>query len=197
MAVVFVMKNITAIFLEVVVIKINEVIVVEGIKDEIAVKRAVDAEVIYVSGFGITKKILKLIQSAQERCGVILLMDSDYAGERIREGISSKIEGVKHAYIPRCKSNKNGNIGVENAKPEDILESIKNAKCMLVDRREEFSLDDLVLNDLVGTGNASIRREFVGDMLGIGYSNGRKFLSRLNSFNISRMEFEEAIKKLR
>lgn len=178
-------------------LKVSEVIVVEGIKDEIAVKRAVDAEIIYVSGFGMTKKILKLIQSAQEKCGVILFMDSDYAGERIRESISGKIKGVKHAYISRSKSNKNGDIGVENAKPEDILESIKNAKCMLVDRREEFTLDDLIINNLVGTGNASMRRELVGDILGIGYSNGRKFLSRLNSFNISRMEFEAAIEKVK
>ena len=75
-------------------IKIKEVIVVEGIKDEIAVKRSVDAEVIYVSGFGISNKTIKLIKNAQERCGVILFMDSDSAGERIRNIISSKVLGV-------------------------------------------------------------------------------------------------------
>lgn len=177
-------------------IKINEIIVVEGIKDEIAVKRAVDAEVIYVSGFGITKQKLKLIQNAQKRCGVILFMDSDYAGERIRDSISSKVYGVKHAYISRSKSSKNGDIGVENAKPEDIIESIKNAKCELKIKREEFTLDDLIFNNLVCTNDASLRRELVGDILGIGYSNGKKFLSRLNSFNISREEFNEAIKEI-
>lgn len=177
-------------------IKINEIIVVEGIKDEIAVKRAVDAEVIYVSGFGITKQKLKLIQNAQKRCGVILFMDSDYAGEKIRDNISKKVNGVKHAYISRSKSTKNGDIGVENAKPEDIIESIKNAKCVLKVKRDLFNLNDLILNNLIGTDNSSMKRELVGDILGIGYSNGKKFLSRLNSFNISRKEFEEAIKKV-
>ena len=107
-------------------IKIKEVIVVEGICDEIAVKRGINAEVIYVSGFGISSRTMNLIKNAQERCGVILLMDSDSAGERIRKKISDEVKGVKHAYIPKNKSIKNGDIGVENAHPKDIILAIKN-----------------------------------------------------------------------
>ena len=40
-------------------IKIKEVIVVEGIKDEIAVKRSVDAEVIYVTGILLIQQAIK------------------------------------------------------------------------------------------------------------------------------------------
>lgn len=177
-------------------ISIKEVIVVEGICDEIAVKRGVDAEVIYVSGFGLTNKTLNLIKKAQERCGVILLMDSDSAGERIRKRIASLVDGVKHAYIPRNKSTKNGDIGVENASKEDIIEAIKNAKCELTYKREEFSEKDLYENRLVGVGDSSKRREMLGDILGIGYANSKKFLSRLNSFNISRGDFNKALEKL-
>lgn len=177
-------------------IKIKEVIVVEGIKDEIAVKRGVDAQVIYVSGFGITKKTLQLIKNAQERCGVILFMDSDSAGERIRKSIADKIKGVKHAYISREKSSKNGDIGVEYAKSEDIIESIKNAKCMIKNASKEFKMSDLLLNNLIGDDNSSLRREKIGDILGIGYSNAKKFLSRLNDFNITREQFNEALKKI-
>ncbi len=178
-------------------IKIKEVIVVEGIKDEIAVKRSVDAEVIYVSGFGISNKTIKLIKNAQERCGVILFMDSDSAGERIRNIISSKVLGVKHAYISREKSFKNGDIGVENASPEDILESIKNAKCVIEYKRNEFNMGDLIENNLVNTKESSKRREILGDILGIGYANGKKFLARLNYFNISREQFLCALEKLK
>lgn len=174
-------------------ISVKEVIVVEGICDEIAVKRGVDAEVIYVSGFGLTNKTLSLIKKAQERCGVILLMDSDSAGERIRKKIASLVEGVKHAYIPRSKSTKNGDIGIENACKEDIIEAIRNAKCELSCRREEFTREDLYYNSLVGDSDSSKRREIIGDILGIGYANSKKFLSRLNSFNISREDFDRAI----
>lgn len=177
-------------------LKIKEVIVVEGICDEIAVKRGVNAEVIYVSGFGISKKTMNLIKNAQERCGVILLMDSDSAGDRIRKKIADNIKGVKHAYIARDKSTKNGNIGVENAKPEDIISALENAKCELNYKRNEFTEKDLFDNKLVGNENSLKRREILGDILGIGTANGKKFLSRLNSFNISREMFKSSLEKL-
>ena len=49
---------------------------------------------------------------------------------------------------------------------------------------------------LVGNNEASIRRERVGGKLGIGYSNGKQFLSRLNRYGISKEEFEEALKSI-
>ena len=177
-------------------IKIKKVIVVEGINDEIAVKRSVEAEVICVSGFGITNKTFQLIKSAQSRCGVILLTDSDFVGESIRNRIAKKIPGVKHAYISREKSCKNGDIGVENASPDSIIEALKNAKCILNAKREEFTIKDLIKYDLINKSNSLLRRERLGDILGIGYANGKKFLSRLNYFNISRDEFLKAINKL-
>jgi ribonuclease M5 len=61
---------------------IKEVIVVEGRDDITAVKRAVDAEVIAVGGFGINRKVIQRIQEAQKRKGVIVLTDPDFAGER-------------------------------------------------------------------------------------------------------------------
>lgn len=177
-------------------IKIKEVIVVEGICDEIAVKRGINAEVIYVSGFGISNRTMNLIKNAQERCGVILLMDSDSAGERIRKKIANEVKGVKHAYIPKSKSIKNGDIGVENARPEDIVLAIKNAKCELSYKREEFTQKDLFNNKLVGNKDSLKRREIMGNILGIGTVNAKKFLSRLNSFNISREMFLYSLKKL-
>lgn len=177
-------------------IKIKEVIVVEGIHDEIAVKRGVDAQIIYVSGFGITPSTIKLIKKAQETCGVILLLDPDFAGENIRNIISKKVEGVKHAYIAKSKSLKNGDIGVENAKPEDIVEAIKNAKPTLNYKREEFMMADLIKYRLINFSDSTIRREKLGEVLGIGYANGKKFLSRLNCFNISRKKFEEEASKI-
>ena len=46
---------------------------------------------------------------------------------------------------------------------------------------------------LVGGEEASERREKVGGRLGIGYSNGKQFLSKLNRYGITREEFEEAL----
>jgi RNAse M5 (EC 3.1.26.8) len=108
---------------------IKEVIVVEGRDDIAAVKRAVEAEVIAVGGFGINEKVINKIREAQKRQGVIVLTDPDFAGEKIRKIISKRIDGIKHAYIARKDGTRDGDVGVENAAPEIIVEALK--KCSL------------------------------------------------------------------
>ena len=96
---------------------IKEVIVVEGRDDITAVKKAIDAEIIAVGGFGINAKVIERIKEAQKRKGVIVFTDPDFAGEKIRAIISKRVKGVKHAYIGRAEGTraKDGNIGVEDA----------------------------------------------------------------------------------
>lgn len=175
---------------------IKEVIVVEGRDDASAVKRAVDAEIIITHGFGITKETLKRIETAQKRKGVIIFTDPDFAGERIRKTISSKIKGCKHAFLPRDEATKDDDIGIENASPESIRAALSKVRSLVDEKRQEFKNIDLTLNDLSGSENASRRRDKLGKILGIGYGNSKQFLSRLNNYGITREEFEEALKKL-
>lgn len=67
---------------------IKEVIVVEGRDDITAVKRAVDAEVIAVGGFGINAKVINRMKEAQKRQGVIIFTDPDFAGEKNKKNYS-------------------------------------------------------------------------------------------------------------
>ncbi len=175
---------------------IKEIIVVEGKSDVSAVKRAVDAEVITTSGLGINDGIIKVIKKASKNRGIIILTDPDFPGKKIRNILSAEIEDCKHAFIPRDKANKNGDIGVENASPEAIREAIKNARAEISENKIEFTYSDLVYYDLVGNDNASKRRALIGDMIGIGYLSAKQFLKRLNSFCITREELEEAINKI-
>lgn len=172
---------------------IKEIIVVEGKSDISAVKRAVDAQVIATSGLGLNENILNVIKKASKNKGIIILTDPDYPGKKIRYMLSAEIENCKHAFIPRDKANKNGNIGVENAEPEDIREALRNARAEITVNRQEFTYSDMVYYELIGNDNASKRRAAVGDELGIGYCSAKQFLKRINSFGISREELEEAI----
>lgn len=172
---------------------IKEIIVVEGKSDISAVKRAVDAQVIATSGLGINDQIIKTIKRASKNRGIIILTDPDYPGKKIRNMLSSEIENCKHAFIARNKAEKDGDIGVENASPEDIREALKNARAVIAEDRQEFSSSDMTYYELVGSDNASKRRSLLGDDLGIGYCSAKQFLKRLNSFGITREELEEAI----
>lgn len=175
---------------------IKEVIVVEGRDDETAIKQAVNAEVIVTRGFGINKKIFDEIKFAQERCGVIILTDPDHAGEQIRDRIDKKVPGCKHAYIPREEATLKDNIGVENANSESIIEALKKSKAETEVLVERFKQSDLVNNYLLLSPDASLRRDKLGKILGIGYGNAKTFLKRLNKYGITVEEFEDAIKQI-
>ncbi|MDD2495363.1 MAG: ribonuclease M5 [Tissierellia bacterium] len=175
---------------------IKEIIVVEGKSDISAVKRAVDAQVISTSGLGINDNIINVIKKASKNRGIIILTDPDYPGKKIRNILSAEIDNCKHAFIPRDKANKNGDIGVENASPEEIREAIRNAKAEISDAIEEFTKSDMIYYDLVGNDNASKRRGLISDIIGIGYCSAKQFLKRLNSFGITREQLDEAIKSI-
>jgi ribonuclease M5 len=175
---------------------IKEVIVVEGRDDITAVKRAVDAEVIAVGGFGINAKVISKIKEAQKRQGVIILTDPDFAGEKIRRIISKRVPDAKHAYISRDDGTKDGDIGVENASPETIIRALDVAKVELKEKRDEFNIEDMLYFKLTGDAKAKERRAILGKELGIGYGNANQFISRLNNYGITREEFVQAINKI-
>jgi ribonuclease M5 len=174
------------------IILIKEVIIVEGKNDAAAISRAVKADIIITSGFGLTKQTLDLIRKAQQNQGVIVLTDPDFMGEKIRKIIADKVKGVKHAFIPAEDAKYENDIGVENASPEAILKALSMAKAEVAEERNEFSTIDMVEFGLVGLEDSSARRKKLGARLGIGYANAKQFVNRLNIYGISREDFEAA-----
>lgn len=175
---------------------IKEVIVVEGRDDITAVKAAVDAEVIATNGFGYKKEFIENLKNISQRRGIIILTDPDYAGEQIRRDLSKHITNCKHAFLAQGKALKKGDIGVENATREDIIEAINKARPNKVDKQILFTKDDLMEFGLSGGEDSRQRRDTMGQILGIGYSNSKQFLNRLNNFAITREEFINAIERM-
>ncbi|MBU5427975.1 ribonuclease M5 [Tissierella pigra] len=175
---------------------IKEVIVVEGRDDITAVKAAVDAEVIATGGFGYNKEFIRNLKSIAEKTGIIILTDPDYAGEQIRKDLSKHIKNCKHAFLPQGKALKKNDIGVENANKEDILEAILKSRPSNVERKEEFTKEEIIALGLAGGEGSREKREELGNILGIGYANSKQFLNRLNNFGITREEFEQALERI-
>lgn len=175
---------------------IKETIVVEG-KDDIAnVKRAVDAEIIATNGTGFGQKLIDRLKVIDQKTGIIILTDPDYPGKKIRERLGREIPNAKHAYIDRKSAIKKNDLGVENADPEVIIEALTRAKAEIKDQRHEFTMVDLLENGLSLGPDSKKNREKLGDILGIGYYNSKQLLAKLNSFNISREDFEKAVESL-
>ena len=178
-------------------LKIKEIIVVEGRDDLSAIKRAVDAEVIITGGFSLPERVMKQIEVASKKRGVIIFTDPDYPGERIRKVISQRIKGAKHAFLPKEQAIKKGDVGIENASNKSIIEALKRARFETRKSRDEFKRIDLIENKLIGNEKAAKRRNCLGNILGIGYGNAKQFLNRLNNYGVTREELELAIDKLK
>jgi ribonuclease M5 len=179
--------------------RIKEIIIVEGKDDITAVKQAVDAHVIAVHGYSSFKKetIEKLKQISLTN-DIIILTDPDFAGKKIRNLIQQHIPKAKHAFISRKEGTKNNNIGVENADSHAIIEALKKSSIIFQnsDIPKPYTFDDLIDNNLCYGENSKLRREKLGDALRIGYYNSKQLLQSLNSFNIPRESFKNALIKI-
>lgn len=175
---------------------IKEIIVVEGRDDEIAVKRAVDADVVLTHGYSYGKKFINKLKRYSKERGIIVFTDPDFVGKRIRRDITRQIPEAKHAFIEINKATKGTDIGIENASDEDIITALKKAKPQYEEYVEEYTKIDLMNYGLYGSKNSKDLRRQVADILGIEYGNSKAFLRYLNSFKITREELEAALEEI-
>ncbi|WP_410512950.1 ribonuclease M5 [Paenibacillus sp. BR2-3] len=175
---------------------IKEMIVVEGKSDTAAVKRAVEADTIETGGSAVNKSVISQIALAMERRGVIILTDPDHAGERIRKIVSAKVPGCKHAFIPEKDATRKGDIGVENASPEAIRHALAHVHTAFEGSQPIIGIDDLMAAGMLVHAEAAERRMALGNLLGIGYCNGKQLYKRLAMFGITREEFAQALDQI-
>lgn len=175
--------------------KLKEIIVVEGRDDTTAVKRAVDADTIETNGSAISMETIEAIKLANETRGVIVLTDPDFPGQKIRNTIERLVPSCKHAFISKDKAlHKHGKgVGVEHASVEVIREALKDAHHMEEDIVEQITKEDLLDAQLVGGPGSKERREKLGRILKIGYTNGKQLHKRLMMFNITKQDFAAAV----
>ena len=172
---------------------IKEVIVVEGKDDVAAVKAAVDCDFIITHGFGIQARTFERIKVAQEKQGVIVFTDPDFAGEQIRERINKKVPGCKHAFLSKEEATLGDDIGIENASPEAIIDALTRVRTVAIKPESTFAMQDLFAYGLMGQNMSADMRSVVGRSLGIGYCSSKQFLIRLNHYGVTLDELEQAV----
>ncbi len=162
-------------------VKVREVILVEGRYDKNTLRQLVDAPILETKGFGIFKnrQMQAYLREVAQKRGVIILTDADGAGFVIRnflKGILPK-EQVKHAYIPdvygkerrKAAPGKEGKLGVEGMKPETLLEALRRAGATLEGEasapRNEITKLDLYEAGLTGGANSAAKRRALLDKL--------------------------------
>ena len=120
-------------------IKVKEVIVVEGRYDQNTLRQVVDATVVCTEGFGIFRapERQEMLRRLAERRGLVILTDPDGAGGVIRGFLNGIVDPryIKNAYIPdifgkekrKSSPSREGKLGVEGMRPEVLLRALEIA----------------------------------------------------------------------
>lgn len=189
-------------------LSIEEIIIVEGKYDAVALASLVDALILPTGGFAIfsDKEKQALIKNLGKQRGIIILTDSDDAGFRIRhylQKIGAKCV-VKNAYIPAVKgkekrketASKEGTLGVEGMPPEVLLNALKQAGATRrnVDNKKRITHTDLYRLGLSGNKNSAIKRRRLMHKLGLPTRLSKKALTQVLSSLYTFEELEQVMK---
>ena len=163
-------------------LRIDEVIVVEGKYDKIKLSSFLDATILETSGFGIFNNpaLKRLLSEAAKKRGLIVLTDSDNAGFQIRRYLRSFIDDtlIRNVYVPiqfgkekrKRTSSASGILGVEGLDEEVIISALKkagvSADMKLREEPERLTAMDLYRLGLLGKKNSRKKRAVLMMILG-------------------------------
>ena len=173
----------------------NEIVVVEGEHDKARLLSIYpDLEVIITNGSEVSQQTIDLLKELSKTNKIILFLDPDYPGERIRHILENNIDNIAHAFLDKKKaiSHNRKKVGIEHAEKEDIINSLNN---LLTNKNEIGSLkmNDLYELGLVGLASSKEKRELLATKYPIGHTNGKTLLKRLNYLNITKKELEDIL----
>ena len=169
---------------------IKEVIVVEGKNDTKKLKSYFDVETIETNGLGLSKLTLEYIKEVNDKRGVILLLDPDIPGEKIRKRINEYIPNLKNVFLLKEEAKTLKKVGVEHASYKTLKKALEN-----VITYKEFS-NSITVNDMyelgiIGDKNSSYKREVIAKTFHLGKCNGKTLLKRLNMLGIKREDLDD------
>lgn len=181
-------------------IKVKQVIIVEGKYDKIKLDSIFDAVVVTTEGFRIykDKQKISMIKTLADMYGVIILTDSDVAGFKIRNFISSFLpkSTITHVYVPqivgkekrKVVASKENMLGVEGIEKSQILQSFKLAGVFLCNEEQEkfknkrmITEQDFYEDGLIGRIGSEEKRQIIKKKLNLPtYLSTKKLLNVLN-----------------
>jgi len=168
---------------------IKEVIVVEGKNDTKRLQMYFDCETIETHGLGLSKDTINLIKKINENRGVILFLDPDAPGEKIRNKLNSEIPNLKNAFVLKQDARTSKKVGIEHASKE-ILEEALNNLVSYSDSKESITMEEFVDLGLSGSEESANKREEIAKHFHLGKCNAKTMFKRLNMLGISKIDIE-------
>ena len=163
---------------------IAEVIVVEGANDTKRLKSFFEVDTIETHGLGLSRETIEYIRTVHKQRGVILFLDPDTPGEKIRARLNKEIPGLKNAFILKEEGRTSRKVGIEHASRE-VLEKALNNLVSYGESKESLSYEEYLDLGLMGNPDSQALREKAAAAFHLGKCNGKTLFKRLNMAGIS------------
>jgi ribonuclease M5 len=161
--------------------------VVEGKHDADKIRKILpNAICVVTNGTHITTETIELIKQYQKSYDIVLVLDPDFPGEKIRKIITNEIGICKHIYVNQqvAISKNKKKVGIEHISRVELTNILKD-HIHKQDIQGTLSITDLYDLKLTGNEKSKQNRIIIGDYFHIGYANTKEMLRRLNAFHIS------------
>lgn len=195
-------------------LKLQQVLLVEGKYDAARVSNLVDGVVLTTDGFRVMKdrSLQTMLKQLARTQGLMILTDSDAAGFKIRHFVTGLVgaEHVLQAYVPAIHGKesrkeapgKEGLLGVEGVSNELILRGLQDALASAPDgteketQAEKISYTDLYEWGISGTANSATHRRKLLQQLGLPPRLSKKELLQVLSTLYTRESLSRQIELL-
>ena len=172
---------------------IREVIVVEGTNDTKRLKSFFDVETIETHGMGLKKETVDLIREVQKKRGVILFLDPDTPGEKIRNRINQEIPGLKNAFLMKEDARTKKKVGIEHASKEVLKEALDHL-VTFEEKEDTLSEEEFFGLGLKGMEDSSLKREKIAAHFHLGKCNAATMYRRINLLGLNYEQIAEVLK---
>ncbi len=167
------------------------VVVVEGKNDKNKILSVFkDAFVVITNGSEISDETIQTIKSLNATNKIVLCLDPDGPGEKIRKKILENIPNCYNVYADKNKaiSNNKKKVGIEHMTKQDILALFDN----VYESNYEGKITYMDLYKL-GLMESKQKRTKLCEKLHIGYCNAKQLVKRVNMLNISLERIVESL----
>ncbi len=155
-------------------IKLQSPVIVEGKYDKITLENVLDALIIPTNGFSLfkDKEKCQMIRLLAQKHGVVVITDSDSAGNMIRAYIKNIVGDSKitNVYIPQIKgkekrkrtAGKEGLLGLEGMSREVIEKALEKSGVLgrtVIENKKKITKTDLYMRGFSGGENSNEKRQ--------------------------------------
>jgi len=174
----------------------QKIFVVEGKNDASRLYQILgDIKVVTTNGSEISNETIDMLKALDKNHDLILFLDPDYPGQRIRSILEKNLKHIAHAHIDKkdAISKNRKKVGIEHATDEVILNALKDIQYKNESVDSDIDMYFLYDKHLIGHPKSKQLRLLLAKHMNLGHVNGKTLLYRLHMFGYMQKDIIEVL----